>query len=271
MPGSEDAARAEALADRLILRLTSVEVGLRPGAAGRLFELLEIPTAVDVLQALVARREAGVQPATETLAAVVECLWSLGETETVSALYEEARRRNVTAACRLLMRPPAQRIYNPLEEQGVDRQMRDVALGRRKALARGRDPVVLGRLMRDPDPQVIRNLLANPRLTEDEVVRIAATRPAKGTVLAEIFLNRRWGVRQRVRRALVRNPYTPTALGLKLVQILPLTDVREVMRDGKLHEELRRAAGDRVREARRRREIAKAAANLADVEPLGDA
>ena len=56
------------------------------------------------------------------------------------------------------------------------RDGRPLSLGERKSLARrpGRDLVL--RVLRDPHPDVIRILLGNPRVTEDDLVRLCARR-----------------------------------------------------------------------------------------------
>ena len=62
---------------------------------------------------------------------------------------------------------------------------RPLTLGERKSLARRPDRAMLDRLLHDPHPDVIRRLLRNPRLTEDDVVRLAARRPGRPEVLVE--------------------------------------------------------------------------------------
>ncbi|MGD8863380.1 MAG: hypothetical protein PVI30_25425, partial [Myxococcales bacterium] len=52
------------------------------------------------------------------------------------------------------------------------------SLGERKALARRNDRDLITRVLRDPHPDVIRILLGNPALTEEDVVRLCARRPA---------------------------------------------------------------------------------------------
>jgi hypothetical protein len=262
---------AEALADRLMRRLLRLDSAARRTAARRALEQLPASRAVDVLEALLAWRTDGDPRATEALGAITSALSELGELDVASSIYAEARAREQGDVARLLMRPAPARDFDPKKEHGVDHAMRAKTVGMRRQMARTADPVVLMRLQTDPDPGVIRNLLDHPRLTEPEVVRMAARRPGRPEVLREIFRSRRWSVRVPVRKALANNPYTPTEIALKLVPLLPLPALRELAHDGNLHEEVRRSAGARLVEARHRREVARAAANLADLEPEGDA
>ncbi len=267
-PHPEEAGR---LADRLARRLASVEGPARPHLARDVLLGLSPELGVALLEALVDRRKAGDGRATEALAAVGAALSELGEVEAASDLYRAARGRGREDVARLLMRPAPAKRFDPLEERGVDHQMRKVAVGTRKQMARAADPVVRTRLLADPDPSVIANLLRHPRLTEPEVVRIAARRPARPEVLGEVYRSPRWRVRGRVRVALANNPYTPTEIVLKLVPLLTFPEVKELARNRTLHPEVLRSARERLTEAAHRRKVAHDAAHLAELEPEGDA
>lgn len=102
-----------------------------------------------------------------------------------------------------------------------------LTLGERKSLARRRDRKLIARALGDPSPEVVRVLLGNPALTEDDVVRLCARRPVPSAVLREVFCHPRWVVRPRVRAALVKNPWTPLDVGLALVPHLGAHDARE--------------------------------------------
>lgn len=97
---------------------------------------------------------------------------------------------------------------------------RVLTLGERRALARRPSRAAFDALMRDPHPLVVRNLLGNPRVTEDDVVRMAARRPIFPEVILEIVRHPRWSQRMRVRMAVVQNPGTPPELAVPLVRLL---------------------------------------------------
>ena len=86
---------------------------------------------------------------------------------------------------------------------------RPLTLGERKALARThrRDKLLL--LLRDPHPDVVAILLDNPHVTEAEIVRVAAARPAVPDSLALVAAHPKWSVRHAIKRSLVLNPATP--------------------------------------------------------------
>ena len=124
--------------------------------------------------------------------------------------------------------------------------MAEIPLGVRRSLARGIDADLLERLLRDPDPVVIDHLLENPRIREDDVVRLAARRPVPAPTLGAIHASRRFGVRPRVRQALAGNPYCPTDVALEAMAPLPRPVLRDLARDETLHPDVRRHAREKL-------------------------
>ncbi|MFO0681627.1 MAG: hypothetical protein U0234_06235 [Sandaracinus sp.] len=116
---------------------------------------------------------------------------------------------------------------------------RPLALGERKSLARRRDRQLLARVLRDPHPDVIRVLLGNPALTQDDVVRLVARRPIVGDVLREVAASVRWIARGAVRAALLKNPYAPLEISLPLVPLATSTELAELAASPELSVALR--------------------------------
>jgi hypothetical protein len=142
----------------------------------------------------------------------------------------------------LLAAGPAFRTFDEHAAARADARNFPETLGLLKTKARtARDPDALARIALASEPSVVRNLLLNPRLTEPDVVRLAARRPALGAPLVEVWRSR-WGARHAVRRALALNPYLPPEVGVKLLPLLLRTDWEEVGRDGGLHPSLRSEA-----------------------------
>jgi len=106
------------------------------------------------------------------------------------------------------------------------RDGRPLTLGERRALARSPSRAVLVKLLRDPHPMVVRLLLANPRLTEQDVVRMAARRPISAPVVCEIA--KTWIRQAGIRRAIVLNPGTPPAVSVPLLALMSRPELRQV-------------------------------------------
>ncbi len=177
--------------------------------------------------------------------ALVDWLLAEDATDLAQRLREEAAGRALLALARLLRRPLARtgigsvppRLNVP--DYGGERPL---SLGERRALARRPTRASLEQLLADPHPLVIRNLLANPKLVEDDVVRLAARRPARAEVLAEIAKNPRWAHRVRVRRAIVFNPWSPPEQAVPLVGLLARVDLVAVVAAPDLPVHVRAAA-----------------------------
>lgn len=159
-----------------------------------------------------------------------------------AALYAAARALDDAQLARLLLssQPPPPGKPHAAELPGG----REITLGERKSLARGRRREVLDRLLRDPDESVLTILLANPRITQDDVVRLAARRPTTAGAQRTILKCERFIARYAVKRALVFNPYTPTDLAARLVVLLTRPDQQAIAQDASLNDTVREAAQD---------------------------
>ncbi|MEZ4366121.1 MAG: hypothetical protein R2939_07510 [Kofleriaceae bacterium] len=113
-------------------------------------------------------------------------------------------------------------------ERPLQPRERPMTLGERKALARTHRRGILIALCKDPHPEVVSVLLDNPHVTEPDVVRIAALRPAVPAALARIAEHGRWPLRQGVKRALVWNPATPLDVGIRIATTLRAAELREI-------------------------------------------
>ncbi|MES2639117.1 MAG: hypothetical protein V4850_06525 [Myxococcota bacterium] len=115
----------------------------------------------------------------------------------------------------------------------------DVSAGQRTSAARSVDRLVLDRLLHDRDPRVIAALLDNPRITERDVVRIAAMRPTSAAILERVAAHLRWGQRYRVRKTLAFNPSSPFSLAAPLLPTLLRQHLAELSTSQVLTPELR--------------------------------
>ena len=185
--------------------------------------------------------------------AVLECITHATADEalpyaTRQRLYTAAIERGLPAIARLfLVASPQGQLPQQLEKQlKPERPLRPtdrpLTLGERKALARThrRDQLLL--LVRDPHPAVVAILLDNPHVTEAEIMKIAAARPAVPESLAKVAAHPRWSVRHAIKRALVLNPSTPLADAIRIATTLRAAELAEIAADHSLPDTLRRHA-----------------------------
>lgn len=205
------------------LRVSHVKTLLREG------DIVELAAALDVL---CARAEQAEPAARETLVALVDALQDPSLGLVVQRLREEAVGVPHLALERLVRQPisiPPRGVPEPDEDRVPDYgRGRPLTLGERKSLARKPDRDMMERLLRDPHPDVIRQLLANPKLTEEDVLSLASRRPCRFDVLMQIARTPRWTHRPRIRMALVLNPDTPLEVTTPLVGLLVRQELRLV-------------------------------------------
>ncbi len=135
--------------------------------------------------------------------------------------------------------PPRLVRRSPLEDSRLRPADRPLTLGERKAHARTHDRERILLMLRDPHPAVVAILLENPHVTEADVVKIAAARPAVPEALAKLAAHPRWSVRHAVKRALVQNPSTPLADAIRIATTLRPSELAELAVDPALPEPLR--------------------------------
>lgn len=227
---SQPAERAEA-----IVRATRSlpEAELRVAYVKSLLRDTDIAALAPALDVLCARAEQAEPAAREVLVAFVDAVNDPELADLVQRLREEAVGVPHLALERLVRQAisvvPLREVPNPEEDRVPDYgRGRPLTLGERKSLARKPDREMLERLLRDPHPDVIRLLLANPRLREEDVLSVAARRPCRPDVLAQIARTPRWTHRPRIRIALVLNPDTPLDVTAPLVGLLVRQELRLV-------------------------------------------
>lgn len=219
--------------------------------AARLAEFLRDGTpaaAAWLLDSLATAGRAGGPPYTVALLAAVDLFGSERIAQDERAVIEAAADALGLQACKELLLPDA---LEDADEAGAPRALvpgtRPLTLGERKALARSWHRETLQRLLVDPHADVVALLLANPHVTEDDILRIATARRSSAAVLALLLESPRWSVRARVRRALVGNPRFPLPSALRLVGLLSTPELRDVGLDPNLRVELRAALDRRLR------------------------
>ncbi|MEO8586304.1 MAG: PilZ domain-containing protein [Acidobacteriota bacterium] len=101
-------------------------------------------------------------------------------------------------------------------------------------------------LVQDPDPQVLYSLLKNPRLTIDEVVRVAKSSYLTFQTAELILKTAQWAANVEVKTALVHNPKTPPTFALRILPTLPEAEVKAIARGAATSMALKQAALKRL-------------------------
>jgi hypothetical protein len=182
--------------------------------------------------------------ARQALLSLVSLLVHQPEDDTWASLRASAKERGLLSLDRLLdfqtlavTDEPAPNASIP--DYGAGREL---SLGERRSLARRPSRRLSDRLLSDPHPWVIELLLDNPKLTEDDVVRLSTRRPARITTLVQIVRHDRWLCRNRIRKSVILNPYAPDALAIPLLHLCSRSELAEVKRSAHLPGKVRSIA-----------------------------
>jgi hypothetical protein len=184
------------------------------------------------LNRLLEDTERGNPRAREALFPVALAVVRLGASPMIHGLRELAADLYLLSLARLLRKGdkplardrPADEL--PIPDYGVGREL---TVGERRSLARRPSRAAIEKLVLDPHPLVVRQLLMNPQLTEEDVVVLATRRPARIEVLDELSKMPRWLCRGRVRQAIILNPGSPFEIAIPLLSLCTRTELFEVV------------------------------------------
>lgn len=139
---------------------------------------------------------------------------------------------------RLLVKPPETDQETSTDQQSsTDQQtswdrVRQQSQMQKIMLAARADRTERAVLLQDNDPRVLLSVLRNPRLTVDEVARIAKSSFINFQIVDVIMKTAQWMASLDVRLGLIHNPKTPQAFALRILPTLPDADVRAIARAG---------------------------------------
>jgi hypothetical protein len=137
---------------------------------------------------------------------------------------------------RLLARPAmdtaADEDQPPEKSQSTWDRMRGSSQMEKILLAVKADRTERALLLQDNDPRVLLSILRNPRLTVDEVVRLAKSSFLTFQIAEVIMKTGQWMANLDVRLALIHNPKTPQGFALRILPTLPDSEIRTIARAG---------------------------------------
>lgn len=97
-------------------------------------------------------------------------------------------------------------------------------------------------LIRDPNKLVASAVINNPKITEQEVERIATMRSVPEEVLRQIATNRQWQRSYMIQLSLAKNPRTPLGNSMAIMNRLQLRDLTGLQKDRNVPEAVRKHA-----------------------------
>ncbi|MCA1592606.1 MAG: hypothetical protein LC754_08160, partial [Acidobacteria bacterium] len=145
----------------------------------------------------------------------------------------------------------AERVISETSAEAGEVAPERVALIRRIMLMKVKDRIKLGMkgdreargiLVRDSNKVVAAAVIHNPRITDQEVEAVAAMRTVSDEVLRLIANNRAWARSYPVIHNLARNPRTPLANAMQILQRLQVKDLKSISQNRNVSDAVRRQA-----------------------------
>ena len=147
---------------------------------------------------------------------------------------------------RAILPPPLRRTA----ERILSIRLQELAVGEKITLARIASRGLIPALRAEEDPLIIRALLHNPRLLEEDALAIACAGRTHAPVLRVLAEDSRFAPRPAVQKAIARHRQTPPAIALRIVQGLSTRDLKDLARGPRVPG-LVKVAAQRLLEARR--------------------
>ncbi len=230
---------------RSILAKSELELR-RDGLRARLLSL-PIDTAAAELESVCTQADCSSPDAREALVTVAMVLVEVGESCWLAELRNASTALHLLSLQRLLRQYQSEAVPSPSEMLVPDYgQGRELTVGERRSLARRPNRRHIDRLLRDPHPQVIAQLLQNPKLVENDVIRLATQRPLSASTARALACASHWLVRGRVRMALIHNPWSPCHLIMPLLALCTRSELDEIVQSPSLHLAVRATAQEAI-------------------------
>jgi hypothetical protein len=163
--------------------------------------------------------------------------------EYLEEFYEESKEEREAIVNKILGDFAADDIELPSERISVINQVMKMGMKDRMRLAMKGDREARNILIRDPNRIVCQAVVANPRITEQEIERIASMRSVSEDILRKIGNDRQWARSYSVVHNLARNPRTPIANVLTILSRLQLRDLDALSKNKNVSDAVRRQAG----------------------------
>jgi len=124
-------------------------------------------------------------------------------------------------------------LYKRIQHLNVSGKIKLALLGNKEA----RDI-----LLKDSNKLVSSTVLKNPRITEDEIVKVVNSRSASDDLIRQVAHNKEWLKKYTVKLGMVNNPKTPLTVALRLLNQLNEKDVQHIAKSKNVSSALAAAA-----------------------------
>ncbi len=162
--------------------------------------------------------------------------------EYLEEFYEETPEERQAIVSKILGEMAADDVDLPSDKISVINRIMKMGMKDRVRLAMMGDREARNILIRDPNRIVCTAVVANPRITEQEMEKIASMRSVSEDILRKIGNDRKWARSYPIVHNLARNPRTPIANVLTILSRLQLKDLAALSKNKNVSDPVRRQA-----------------------------
>jgi len=157
-------------------------------------------------------------------------------------IFEETEIERQMAVDKIIGEFKSEEMDLPSERISIINRIMKMGMKDRAKLAIKGDREARNILVRDPNRVIAQAVLNNPRITEQEIEKIASMRSISVDILRQIANNRQWSRHYPVIHNIARNPRTPIANVLSIMPRLQLRDLAALSKNRNVSDAVRRQA-----------------------------
>jgi len=170
---------------------------------------------------------------------------------TLSAALEDAKAKAAPAAVKKeepdkLLKDLVDDKRARADEQNIFKLITQLSMGQKLKLALGGNKSARDLLVKDSNKIISTAVLKNPRITEEEVQKVAQSKGTNDDMLRQISRNKEWMKSYSIRMGMLGNPKTPLAISLKLLDSVYEKDLHTVSKSKSIPATLASAARRRL-------------------------
>jgi hypothetical protein len=169
--------------------------------------------------------------------------------EYIEEFYEETEEQRQAIVDKILGELRIESGDVPNERISILNRILKMGMKDRVRLAMKGDREARNILIRDPNRIVAQAVIQNPRITEQEVEKIAAMRSVSEDILRKIASDRQWSRSYAIAHNLARNPRTPIANAMNILPRLQSRDLQALAKNKNVSDAVRKQA-ERLSRAR---------------------
>lgn len=162
--------------------------------------------------------------------------------EYLEEIYEETAADRQLIIDKIIGDFKSEEMDVPSERISIINRIMKMGMKDRARLAMKGDREARNILIRDPNRVIAQAVVANPRITEQEIEKVASMRSISEDILRQIANNRQWSRLYPIVHNLARNPRTPIANVLSILSRLQLKDLAALSKNRNVSDAVRRQA-----------------------------